>query len=50
MVLFVYSRKFVIRNVMKLSRKVSRIVWIVVSVIAVLGMIAFTLLPVIYYR
>lgn len=35
---------------MKLSRKISRAIWIIVSVIAVLGMIAFTLLPVIYYR
>ena len=35
---------------MKLPRKVSRAIWIIVSVIAVIGMVAFTLLPVIYYR
>ncbi len=35
---------------MKVSHKVSRAVWITASIIAVLGMIAFTLLPVIYYR
>ncbi len=35
---------------MKLPRNVTRAIWVVVSVIAVIGMIAFTLLPVIYYR
>lgn len=35
---------------MKIPRNVTRVVWIVASIIAVLGMIAFTLLPVIYYR
>lgn len=35
---------------MKLSRKTSRIIWIIASVIGVISMIAFTLLPVIYYR
>lgn len=35
---------------MRFSRKTSRVVWITVSIIAVAGMIAFTLLPVIYYR
>lgn len=34
---------------MNLSRKTIRVLWIIVSVIAVAGMIAFTLLPVIYY-
>lgn len=33
---------------MKLSRHTSRVIWIIISIIAVLGMIAFTLLPVIY--
>ena len=36
--------------VMKLSPRTSRIIWITISLIAVAGMIAFTLLPVIYYR
>ena len=35
---------------MKLSPRTSRIIWITISLIAVAGMIAFTLLPVIYYR
>ncbi len=35
---------------MKLSRKTTRIIWIVISVIGVAGMVAFTLLPLIYYR
>ncbi len=35
---------------MRFPRKASRIIWITVSIIAVAGMIAFTLLPVIYYR
>ena len=35
---------------MKFSKKISRAAWVVVSIIAVLGMIASTLLPVIYYR
>ncbi len=35
---------------MRLSRKTSRTIWIIVSVIAIFGMVAFTLLPVIYYR
>lgn len=34
---------------MRHYRKISRIIWIAVSIIAVAGMIAFTLLPVIYY-
>ena len=33
---------------MKLPRRPARIIWTAVSVIAIAGMIAFTLLPVIY--
>ena len=33
----------------KAYRKYIRVVWIGISVIAILGMVAFTLLPVIYY-
>lgn len=36
--------------VMRPYRKITRVVWIAASVIVVIGMIAFTLLPVIYYR
>ena len=35
---------------MKLPKNVTRVIWVAVSIIAVIGMIAFTLLPVIYYR
>jgi uncharacterized protein YaaN involved in tellurite resistance len=35
---------------MKLSRKTSRAIWVTISIIGVISMIAFTLLPVIYYR
>lgn len=34
---------------MKLSRKASRIIWVIVSVIGVASMIAFTLLPILRY-
>ena len=34
----------------KLSKKTSRIIWVAISIIGVLSMIAFTLLPIIYYR
>ncbi len=43
-----YPRTVTERIAMKLSRHTSRVIWIVISIIAVLGMIAFTLLPVIY--
>lgn len=33
---------------MKFSKRAARIIWTAVSVIAIAGMIAFTLLPVIY--
>lgn len=35
---------------MKLSRRASRIIWTIISIIGVLSMVAFTLLPLIYGR
>ena len=35
---------------MRLSKKFSRTLWIAVSIVGVISMIAFTLLPVVYYR
>lgn len=34
---------------MKLSKKTSRAIWVIVSVIGVASMIAFTLLPILRY-
>ena len=34
---------------MKLHKKTSRIIWIIISVIGVASMIAFTLLPILRY-
>lgn len=36
-------------STMKLSRKTSRAIWVMISIIGVVSMIAFTLLPVISY-
>jgi len=43
------SKSAILQNMFKKQKKLINAIWIVITVFAVLGMIAFTLLPLIYY-